>query len=133
MPTSRPARTGTNNTTHTKFPSFNPASYNAAMQELDAFFADMVVSGGTFKDLFTEHHRLRHARTPRAFTASPRTATTPTKMALDATKRPGFLTRVAFLSTFSHFDATEPDPSRRVHHRARPRRPGRRPRPGVPG
>ena len=29
-------------------------------------------------------------------------------MALDATKRPGFLTRVAFLSTFSHFDATSP-------------------------
>ena len=33
---------------------------------------------------------------------------TPTKIALDATKRPGFLTRVAFLSTFSHFDATSP-------------------------
>ena len=33
------------------------------------------------------------------------TATTPTKMTLDATKRPGFLTRVGFLSTYAH-DAT---------------------------
>jgi hypothetical protein len=30
------------------------------------------------------------------------------KVDLDATKRPGFLTRIAFLSTFSHFDSTSP-------------------------
>ena len=36
----------------TKYPSFTPGSYNAAMAELDSFFADVVVNGGTFKDLF---------------------------------------------------------------------------------
>jgi hypothetical protein len=36
------------------------------------------------------------------------TATTPTKMALDATKRPGFLSRAGFLSTFAHDAVSSP-------------------------
>jgi uncharacterized protein DUF1592/uncharacterized protein DUF1588/uncharacterized protein DUF1595/uncharacterized protein DUF1585 len=91
----------------TKYPKFQPGSYNAAMQEMDAFFADVVKSGGTFKDLFTS---------PAGFVTKDlagiygvtSSATTPTKMALDATKRPGFLTRVGFLSTFSRYDSTSP-------------------------
>ena len=50
-------------------------------------------------------------------------------MTLDATKRPGFLTRVGFLSTFAHSDVDQPDPARRVHHRARARHPDRHARP----
>jgi hypothetical protein len=96
----------TNNTEHT-IGNFTSATYNAAMAEQDAFFADVVTSGGTFADLFTS---------PNGFVSSPlasiygvtSTATTPTKMALDAVKRPGFLTRVAFLSTFAHDAQTSP-------------------------
>jgi len=91
-----------------KFPGFTPASYNAAMAELDSFFAE-VVKGGTFKDLFlsptafvTSDTAAIYGLEPSAFT------TTPKKVDLDATKRPGFLTRAGFLSTFSHFDATSP-------------------------
>src|SRR6185503_3049263 len=36
------------------------------------------------------------------------TAATPTKTTLDGTKRPGFLTRAAFLSTFAHDDTSSP-------------------------
>jgi hypothetical protein len=96
----------TNNTMHS-IGNFTSATYNAAMAEQDAFFADVVTSGGTFADLFTS---------PNGFVSSPlasiygvtSTATTPTKMALDAAKRPGFLTRVAFLSTFDHESTSSP-------------------------
>jgi len=96
----------TNNSAHT-IDNYTSATYNAAMAELDAFFADVVVGGGTFADLFTS---------PTGFVTSAlapiygvtSTATTPTKMALDATKRPGFLTRVAFLSTFAHEATSSP-------------------------
>jgi hypothetical protein len=100
-----------NNTTHstTKFPTFNTSSYTDAMAELDSFFQDLVLNGGTFKDLFTS---------PNAFVTKDTAAlyglkaadydATPKKVALDAAQRPGFLTRVAFLSTFAHSDTTSP-------------------------
>jgi Protein of unknown function (DUF1592)/Protein of unknown function (DUF1588)/Protein of unknown function (DUF1595)/Protein of unknown function (DUF1585) len=93
----------------TLFPSFKPGSYNAAMQELDAYFAEMVKSGGTFKDLFTSTTAFVTADTAGIYGLNAASfGATPTKTALDATKRPGFLTRIAFLSTFSHFDSTSP-------------------------
>jgi hypothetical protein len=93
----------------TKFPSFKPGSYNAAMQELDAFFAEMVRGGGTFKDLFLSTTAFVTADTAAIYGLNAASyGATPTKTALDATRRPGFLSRIAFLSTFSHFDATSP-------------------------
>jgi hypothetical protein len=93
----------TNNTAHT-IGNYTSATYAAAMAELDAFFADVVVSGGTFGDLFTSPNGFVTRDLASIYGVSS-TATTPTKMPLDATKRPGFLTRVGFLSTFAH-DAT---------------------------
>ena len=60
--------------------------------------------GGTFKDLFTSPVGFVTKDTAPIYGVTS-TATTPTKMTLDATKRPGFLTRVGFLSTHAH-DAT---------------------------
>src|SRR4029077_9861409 len=94
----------TNNTTHPSVASFTAGAYSAAMAELDAFFQDLVVNGGTFKDLFTSNNGFVTKDTAPLYGVTS-TATTPTKVALDATKRPGFLTRVGFLSTFAH-DAT---------------------------
>lgn len=98
-----------NVTTHnaTKFPNFTAATYTAAMAEIDAFFQDVVGGGGTFKDLFTSTVGFVTKDTAALYGVTS-TATTPTKMALDATKRPGFLTRVGFLSTFSHDDTSSP-------------------------
>jgi hypothetical protein len=93
----------------TKFPSFKPGSYNAAMQELDSFFVDLVKGGGSFKDLFTSKTAFVTSDTAGIYGLdASKYSTTPMKVDLDATKRPGFLTRIAFLSTFSHFDATSP-------------------------
>ena len=77
------------------------------MAELDAFFSDVVVSGGSFADLFTSPTGFVTKDTASIYGVTS-TATTPTKMALDATKRPGFLTRVAFLSTYAHDTTSSP-------------------------
>jgi hypothetical protein len=95
-----------NRTTHS-IGNFTMATYNAAMAELDAFFGDLVVSGGTFKDLFTSPNGFVTSATAPIYGVTS-TATTPTKMALDPARRPGFLTRVGFLSTHAHEMDTSP-------------------------
>jgi len=98
-----------NNNTHdtTKYPSFQPGTYNVAMQELDSFFSDVVMNGGGFKDLLLSPTAFVTKDTAGIYGVTS-SSTTPVKMALDATKRPGFLTRIGFLSTFSHYDSTSP-------------------------
>ena len=91
-----------------KYPSFKPGSYNAAMAELDSFFSDLVIGGGTFKDLFTSNTGYVTSDTSGIYGVSGSFSTTPMKVTLDTAKRPGFLTRIAFLSTFSRFDSTSP-------------------------
>ena len=95
-----------NNTMHT-LPAWAAGSYAAAMSELDAFFGDVLVSGGTFKDLYTSPVGFVTKDTAPIYGVTS-TATTPTKMTLDATKRPGFLTRVGFLSTHAHDAVSSP-------------------------
>jgi len=96
----------TNNTEHS-IGNYTSATYTAAMAELDAFFADVVVNGGTFGDLFTSPVGFVTKDTASIYGVTS-TATTPTKTTLDATKRPGFLTRLAFLSTFAHDTTSSP-------------------------
>jgi len=87
--------------------NYTSATYTAAMAELDAFFADVVVNGGTFADLFNSPVGFVTKDTAAIYGVTS-TATAPTKTMLDATKRPGFLTRVAFLSTFAHDKTSSP-------------------------
>jgi hypothetical protein len=96
----------TNNGSHS-IGGYTSATYTAAMAEQDAFFADVVVNGGTFSDLFNSPNGFVTKDLASIYGVTS-TATTPTKMALDATKRPGFLTRVAFLSTFAHDTTSSP-------------------------
>jgi hypothetical protein len=95
-----------NITMHT-LPAWAAGSYNAAMAELDAFFGDVVTSGGTFKDLFTSPVAFVTSATAPIYGVTS-TATTPTRMMLDATRRPGFLTRIGFLSTHAHEATSSP-------------------------
>jgi len=67
----------------------------------------VVVSGGTFKDLFTSPVGFVTSATAPIYGVTS-TATTPTKMNLDATRRPGFLTRVGFLASYSSGASTSP-------------------------
>ena len=99
------------NTEHNaaKFPAFTAASYTDAIAEMDSFFQDVVSSGGTFKDMFVSPSAFVTKSTAALYGLDPATyTTTPKKVALDAAKRPGFLTRVGFLSTFSHADTSSP-------------------------
>ena len=93
----------------TKYPSFTAASYADGMSEIDAFFQDLVANGGAFKDLFLGNTGFVTSATAALYglKAADYTAT-PKKVTLDATQRPGFLTRVGFLSTFSHSDTSSP-------------------------
>jgi hypothetical protein len=100
-----------NNNTHdsSKYSSWSDAAYAPAMAELDAFFADVVLNGGMFKDLFLGNNGFVTKDTAPLYGLSAASyGTQPTKVALDATKRPGFLTRVGFLSTYSKYDVSSP-------------------------
>lgn len=100
-----------NNSSHdsSKYPSYTDASYAPAMAELDAFFQDVVLNGGTFRDLFLSSSGFVTKDTAALYGLKPASySTQPTKVQLDSTQRPGFLTRVGFLSTFSKYDVTSP-------------------------
>ena len=69
----------------------------------------MVSGGGTFRDLFLSTAAFVTKDTAGIYgPMPPAMATRPRRWPSTPTKPPGFLTRVAFLSTFSHFDATSP-------------------------
>jgi hypothetical protein len=100
-----------NNTSHdtTKYPAFTSSSYAPAMAEINSFFQNITLNGGTFKDLFLSNVGYVTKDTAALYGLTGTTYTsTPTQVTLDATKRPGFLTRVGFLSTFAHSDVTSP-------------------------
>ena len=100
-----------NDNTHdsSKYSNWNDAAYAPAMAEIDAFFQDVVLGGGTFKDLFLGGNAFVTKDTAPLYGLSAASyGTQPTKVALDSSKRPGFLTRVGFLSTFSKYDVTSP-------------------------
>jgi hypothetical protein len=92
-----------------KFPAYTAASYAPMMAEIDAFFQDVVLSGGKFRDLFLSNVAFVTKDTAALYGLDPSGYTTQaTRVQLNADQRPGFLTRVGFLSTFSKYDATSP-------------------------
>jgi hypothetical protein len=100
-----------NNDTHdsSKYSNWTDAAYAPAMAEMDAFFQDVVLGGGTFKDLFLGNNAFVTKDTAALYGLDGSSyGTQPTKVALDANQRPGFLTRVGFLSTYSKYDVTSP-------------------------
>jgi hypothetical protein len=92
-----------------KFPAYSAAAYAPMMAEIDAFFQDVVLSGGKFNDLFLSNVAFVTKDTAALYGLDPaRYTAQPTRVQLSADQRPGFLTRVGFLSTFSKYDATSP-------------------------
>ena len=117
----------------TKFPSFKPGSYNAAMQELDAFFVDMVKGGGTFKDLFLSTTAFVTKDTAGIYGLN---AASYGDDAHEGGPRRDQAARVPHPRRLPQHVLSlrrdQPDPSRRVHHRARPQRPDRYTESAVP-
>jgi hypothetical protein len=96
-------------TVATKLPLYSPASVPAMQAELDAFFQDVTFGNGTFKDLFLSNIGYVTKDTAPLYGLDPAAyGTQLTRVELDATQRPGFLTRVGFLSSFAHTTSTSP-------------------------
>jgi hypothetical protein len=92
-----------------KFPLYNPAQEPFFAQELDLFFEDVTFGGGSFKDIFLSNVAFVNNQTAPLYGLDA-AAYGPelTRVELDPTQRPGFLTRVGFLQSYSHFEATSP-------------------------
>lgn len=93
----------------TKFPAYTPEAKPAMAAELDAFFEEVAYSGGSFKDLFLSNLAFVNQQTAPFYGLDPsQYGAELAPVTLDATQRPGFLTRAGFLTSFSNFDATSP-------------------------
>jgi hypothetical protein len=93
----------------TKYPKYTPAMRPAMMAEIDRFFEEVAFNGGTFADLFLSPVAFVNDSTAAIYGLDP-AAYGPdlVKVSLDPSQRPGFLTRVGFLSSFSAGASTSP-------------------------
>jgi hypothetical protein len=92
-----------------KYPLWSGAVRGPMMREIDAFFEDVAFEGGSFKDLFLSNVAYVNKDTAPIYGLDPSgLGTELTRVTLDATKRPGFLTRVGFLASFSSGGSTSP-------------------------
>jgi len=93
----------------TLFPTFSPDMVPTMQAEMDAFFEEVAYTGGGFADLFLSPVAFVDAQTAPIYGLDAAAYTGGlTAVTLDATQRPGFLTRAGFLSSFSNFEATSP-------------------------
>jgi hypothetical protein len=96
----------------TMFPLYSLADRPAYQAEMDNFFAT-VAQTGTYKDLFKSNVGFVNQNMAKIYgvTASnaPANGTSSVQQVnLDANQRPGFMTRLGFLSSYSHYSDTSP-------------------------
>jgi hypothetical protein len=93
----------------TKYPSYAAAAVPSMMAEIDAFFEEVAFQSGSFKDLFLSNVAFVNKDTAALYGLDPAAyGTDLTRVELDAAQRPGFLTRSAFLSSYSAYSTTSP-------------------------
>jgi hypothetical protein len=93
----------------TAFPLYTSTAKTSFQSELDNFFAEVAYTNGTFKDLFLSTIGFVNTDNAAIYGLDPsKYSTTLTKVQLDATQRPGFMTRAGFLSSYSHYTDTAP-------------------------
>lgn len=91
------------------FPLYSQDAVPAMLAELDAFFEEVAFAGGSFKDLFLSNVGYVTSQTAAIYGLDPAAyGSQLTRVELDPTTRPGFLTRLGFLSSFSNFEGTSP-------------------------
>jgi hypothetical protein len=77
--------------------------------ELDRFFEEVTFTGGQFQDLFLSNVAFVNDQSAAVYGLDPAGyGPDLARVELDAATRPGFLTRLGFLSSYSHYDATSP-------------------------
>ncbi|MDC0677582.1 DUF1592 domain-containing protein [Sorangium atrum] len=93
----------------TRFPDYSPDVVAPMMAEMDALFEDVAFEGGAFKDLFLSNVGYVNQDTAPLYGLDAADyGAELTRVELDPNERPGFLTRVGFLSSYSRYDATNP-------------------------
>ncbi len=91
-----------------KFPLYSEEALPAMKAELQAFFEDVAYTG-TFEDLFLSNVGYVNEDTAALYGLDPANfGPEVERVELDAERRPGFLTRLAFLSSYSHSGNTSP-------------------------
>ncbi|WP_437544689.1 DUF1592 domain-containing protein [Sorangium sp. So ce367] len=93
----------------TKFPDYSPDIVAPMLAEVDAFFEEVAFEGGSFKDIFLSNVAYVNKDTAPIYGLNAADyGAELTRVELDPNVRPGFLTRVGFLSSYSSFGATSP-------------------------
>ena len=93
----------------TKYPNWNAGVMAPMMTEIDRFFEEVAFQGGSFKDLFLSRVAyVNNVTAPIYGLDAASYGADLTRVELDATQRPGFLTRVGFLASFSAGASTSP-------------------------
>jgi Protein of unknown function (DUF1592)/Protein of unknown function (DUF1588)/Protein of unknown function (DUF1595)/Protein of unknown function (DUF1585) len=93
----------------TKFPLYSAVAKTASQSELDSFWGEVAYTNGGFKDLFLSNIGFVNKDDAAIYGLDPsQYGASLTKVQLDPSQRPGFMTRVGFLSSYSHFTETAP-------------------------
>jgi hypothetical protein len=94
---------------HDSNPLYNSMLKSTYQAEIDQFFEDVAFSGGTFKDLLLSPVAFVTKDTAPIYGLDPSQYTTDfTRVELDPVQRPGFMTRMGFLSSYAHAAETSP-------------------------
>lgn len=92
----------------TAFPLYKTSDKPVYQQEMDSFFAT-VAQTGTYKDLFKSNIGFVNNDTAPIYGMDGSKMTSALQQVqLDANQRPGFMTRIGFLSSYSHYSDTSP-------------------------
>lgn len=92
-----------------RFPLFSTEVNQAGLLELARFLDDVVASNGTFQDLFLSNIGFVNQHTAPLYGLSPGNfGSELVRVELEPKERPGLLTRLAFLSSFSGYASTHP-------------------------
>jgi hypothetical protein len=91
----------------TMYPKYKPEADIAMKAELDLFFEDVAYTGGSFKDIFLSPVAFVNQDTAPLYGIEA-TGTELTRVELNPDIRPGFLTRLGFLSSHAHATSTSP-------------------------
>jgi hypothetical protein len=92
-----------------KYPNWISTINATMMAEIDSFFEEVAFQNGTFKDLFLSPVAYVNRDTAPIYGLPAADYTTAlTRVELDPNQRPGFLTRVGFLASYSSGGSTSP-------------------------
>ena len=91
------------------YPLYSADKKPSWQAELDAFFEDVALEGGSFEDLLLSSTAFVNRDNAAIYGLDPAAyGAELTKVQLDAAQRPGFMTRAGFLSSYAGYSATSP-------------------------